>query len=361
MLSSLLTLLSLLPGGPSPAVLSARQQRAVAARMVLSDRATTSAADAKIFDVAVGEGPATPACEPAAPLSVIVAGGGIGGLCAALVLKNQGFDVRVFEKTTQYRPFGGPIQIASNALESLLRIDEGVYAQIMEKSTTIGDRKNGLKDGISNEWFATFDLLGPAQARNQDASVVIDRPELQDILLSKVSDCVTTGAEVVGYEVAPRGQGVTCLLSDGTRHDADLLVGAEGIRSKVRNVMLREDNKPPVWSGYTCFAAIAQCVPDDIAEVGYKVWLGSRKYFVSVDVGGGRIQWYAALHVPPGSPHACARMRILMCMACALHACAGTPSSTCRPARSPAPSRRARASSSTCAPSLAGGARRCTS
>ena len=47
----------------------------------------------------------------------------------------------------------------------------------------------------------------------------------------------------------------------------------------------------PVWSGYTCFAAIAQCVPDDIKEVGYKVFLGERKFFVCVDVGGGRLQW----------------------------------------------------------------------
>ena len=46
-----------------------------------------------------------------------------------------------------------------------------------------------------------------------------------------------------------------------------------------------------MWSGYTCFAAIAYTVPDDIADVGYKVYLGRRKYFVSVDVGGGRIQW----------------------------------------------------------------------
>ena len=55
----------------------------------------------------------------------------------------------------------------------------------------------------------------------------------------------------------------------------------------------------PVWSGYTCFAAIAQCVPDDIKEVGYKIYIGPRKYFVSVDVGGGRIQWYASPHNSP--------------------------------------------------------------
>lgn len=231
-------------------------------------------------------------------LKVIVAGGGIGGLCAALVLQKQGCDVQVFEKTRSYRPFGGPIQIASNALESLLRIDSEVYQQIMAKATMIGDRKNGLKDGVSNEWFATFDLYSPAKARNQDASVVIDRPILQDILLSRVGHRVHTGAEVVSYE--KDSDGVTGILSNGTRYEADLLVGADGLWSKVRAIL---DPNPadPVWSGYTCFAAIANCQPDDIDTVGYKVYLGSRKYFVSVDVGGGRVQWYAFLNIPPNS------------------------------------------------------------
>jgi len=232
------------------------------------------------------------------PLRVMIAGGGIGGLCAALVLRNEGFDVKVFEKAQEYKPFGGPIQIATNALESFRRIDGDVYARIMEGATKIGDRTNGLKDGISNEWFATFDLLTPAQARNQEASVVIDRPMLQDILLSKVGDCVEVGLEVVGYEQRD-DRSIVGLLADGTRYEADMLVGSDGIWSKVRGQLVGRD--PPVWSGYTCFAAIANVVPDDIATVGYKVFLGARKYFVSVDVGGGRIQWYAFLNIPPKS------------------------------------------------------------
>ena len=218
------------------------------------------------------------------PLRVVVAGGGIGGLCAALVLKKQGFDVQVFEKAKEYKPFGGPIQIATNALESFRRIDVNVHARIMESATMIGDRKNGLKDGLSNEWFATFDLLTPAQDRGQEASVVIDRPTLQDILLSEVGDCVYTGVEVTGYEKqAADISAVVATLANGTRVEADLLVGSDGIWSKVRG-QVRGKLEPPVWSGYTCFAAIANVVPDDIATVGYKVFLGSRKYFVSVDV-----------------------------------------------------------------------------
>ena len=234
----------------------------------------------------------------------MIAGGGIGGLCTALVLQNQGHDVHIYEKATSYRPFGGPIQIASNALESLKRIDQTVYNAILEQSTSIGTRKNGLKDGLSNEWFATFDLYAPARRRNQDSSVVIDRPILQEILLQGIGrGTVSNGCEVTGYtkhQYSAPGNSVTGLLSNGSSVQCDLLIGSDGINSKVREKLVPRLSDP-VWSGYTCFAAIANCVPDDIKDVGYKVFLGSRKYFVSVDVGGGRIQWYAFLNIPPQS------------------------------------------------------------
>ena len=80
----------------------------------------------------------------------------------------------------------------------------------------------------------------------------------------------------------------------------DAFACSDGIRSRVRDVF-DPSQREPVWSGYTCVAGMAYVVPPDIKDVGYKVWVGSRKYFVSVDVGGGRIQWYAFLNIPPGS------------------------------------------------------------
>jgi len=244
--------------------------------------------------LALSTGPLGPLPAP----KVCIAGGGIGGLFSALTLRSQGYEVAVFEKTSEYRPFGGPIQIASNGLEAVRRIDAGLQEEILAAATCIGDRVNGLKDGISNEWFATFDLQTPAEARSQRPSVVIDRPILQELLLKRVGSTVTKGCEVIGCE--RREDGITALLANGERYDADLLIGSDGLRSKMRTV-LNPDEGAPAWSGYTCFAAIAYTAPHDIAEVGYKVFLGRRKYFVSVDVGGGRIQWYAFLNIPPGS------------------------------------------------------------
>ena len=225
-----------------------------------------------------------------APPSVCIAGGGIGGLFTAVTLRKQGYDVQVFERTKEYRPFGGPIQIASNGLEAVKRIDPELHDEILDKANVIGDKVNGLKDGVSNKWFATFDLATPAAKRGQRPSVVIDRPVLQDILLQRVGDCVEKGKDVIGCEKHD-GDQITALLADGSKFTADFLVGSDGLGSKMRTV-INPDEGVPTWSGYTCFAAIAYCRPDDIETVGYKVFLGRRKYFVSVDVGGGRIQWY---------------------------------------------------------------------
>lgn len=244
--------------------------------------------------------PKQPAPIDPTKLRVMIAGGGIGGLCTALSLLRDGHEVHVFEKTKVFRPFGGPIQIATNALEAIKRIDPEVHQEILDSSTVIGDRINGLKDGISDEWFATFDLWTPAQKVEGEPSVVIDRPVLQDILLSKVADHVTTGVEVLGYDQKPGNAGIIGHLANGEEYHADLLVGSDGIHSKVAQQFL-PNRADPVWSGYTCFAGIANFVPEDIKDVGYKVFLGQRKYFVSVDVGQGRIQWYAFLNIPPRS------------------------------------------------------------
>ena len=81
------------------------------------------------------------------PLKVILSGGGVGGLLAAKYLKESGFDVTVFEKTDSFRRFGGPIQLASNALSTIKAIDPKLLEALMEKFTFTGVRTNGIMDG----------------------------------------------------------------------------------------------------------------------------------------------------------------------------------------------------------------------
>lgn len=82
------------------------------------------------------------------PLKVAIAGGGVGGLTAALCMLKKGFDVTVYEKTAAFARFGGPIQFASNALSVLKEIDDDLFDRVMEKFTFTGTRACGIKDGL---------------------------------------------------------------------------------------------------------------------------------------------------------------------------------------------------------------------
>ena len=86
--------------------------------------------------------------RPGRPLSIAIAGGGVGGLTIALCMLKKGFDVTVYEKTAAFTQFGGPIQFASNALSVLKEVDETLFRRIMERFTFTGTQACGIKDGL---------------------------------------------------------------------------------------------------------------------------------------------------------------------------------------------------------------------
>jgi zeaxanthin epoxidase len=147
---------------------------------------------------------------------------------------------------------------------------------------------------------------------------VIDRPDLQEILLDECKklkpDFIQNGNPVTGYQSLGKGKGVNVDLADGTTVDADILVGSDGIWSAVRATMYGEDIKGSskdlksrqgcTYSGYTVFAGETVIKTADYYETGYKVYIGPQRYFVTSDVGDGRIQWYAFFALPPGSKKA---------------------------------------------------------
>ena len=128
-------------------------------------------------------------------------------------------------------------------------------------------------------------------------------------------DFIQNGNPVVSYEDHGKGKGVTVNLEDGSTADADILVGSDGIWSAVRCQMYNEgsikntsaDKKKRQgcdYSGYTVFAGETVLKTEDYYDTGYKVYIGPKRYFVTSDVGQGRIQWYAFFALPPGTKKA---------------------------------------------------------
>ncbi|PSC71770.1 zeaxanthin epoxidase [Micractinium conductrix] len=258
------------------------------------------------------------------PLKVVIAGAGIGGLVLAVGLLKRGFDVTVLERDmTAIRGEGkyrGPIQIQSNALGALEALDARVAERVYEEGCITGDRVNGLCDGVTGDWYVKFDTFHPAADMGLPVTRVISRILLQEILADTCrelagDDVVTNSVQIVDYEQTVDGATgkkiVTAIASDGRRFSGDLLIGADGIWSKVRERMIGPTDAN--YSQYTCYTGISDFTPPDIDIVGYRVFLGNGRYFVSSDVGGGKMQWYGFHKEPAGGtdPEGMRKQRLL--------------------------------------------------
>ena len=286
--------------------------------------------------------------SPDRPLRVVIAGGGVAGLVSAAACHAKGMKVAIFEQASQYAPYGGPIQIQSNALRALERINPQVYREILEAGTVTADRVSGLKIGYKKgvfmgmgqqyekgDWLVRFDTLQPALQAGLPATVVVDRPVIQQILLNHgiPEGTVRIKSRIASYEELGPGQGVRITLEDGTVAYADVLIGADGIWSSVRRIMhdlntgadgfaasgaaggalnevearrmakdsvLMAGNANRRFSGFTCYAALTEHRASNIEEVSYQILLGKDKYFVSTDGGGERQQWFALIREDAG-------------------------------------------------------------
>lgn len=245
------------------------------------------------------------------PLKIGVAGSGVGGVMLGYALQTKGFDVTVFEKTGKFSRFGGPIQLASNALSCVNSLSPDLFQQIMGRFTFTGTRTCGIKDGIRNEWYSIFDAIkNLAEWNTLPYTGVIDRPDLQEILLSNMKEGTVRNSMKVQEYIEQEDGKVDLIFENGEKHTGfDVVVGADGIWSSVRSQMWGEGGARPgtcTYSGYTLFAAETIMPPESpffenegYFDAGYKVYIGPGKYFVTSDVGSGRIQWYAFLALPP--------------------------------------------------------------
>ena len=140
------------------------------------------------------------------PLKIAVGGAGIGGMFLGYALQRKGFDVTVFEKAKAFSRFGGPIQLASNALSCVNALSPDLFSQIMGRFTFTGTRKCGIKDGIRNEWYSVFDAIkNLAEWNTLPYTGVIDRPDLQDVLLRNMKPNTVRNSQMINKYVENQG------------------------------------------------------------------------------------------------------------------------------------------------------------
>ena len=216
---------------------------------------------------------------------VVIVGAGVGGLCAAIALRRSGLEVVVLEQATAMREVGAGILLWPNAMRVLQRLEVG--AAVEDAGTAAADAALRSSRGASLG-------AGPAEkdvARVDAPTVVVHRGLLQSILLAALDQHILRlGAKCVG--VSQDAEGVTVSLADGSTEHGDLVVGADGLNSQVRTVLVGDG--PPRYSGYTAWRGIVPLDRSlaDRLRTG-ESW-GRGCLFGVAMLGGSQAYWWAS-------------------------------------------------------------------
>lgn len=211
------------------------------------------------------------------PLSVLIVGGGIGGLTAALALSRAGCRVFVFERAKTYQPLGAGLQLSANALSVL----EGI-GLTMRGQNGIDVPSTDVRDGVSGK------LISRMITPDRNNTLVISRADLQATLLYAVMADenieLNMGAEVV--DILGGKSVVSLTLADGTIRSGDVLIGADGVWSQTRRFV---NSARPNYSERMAWRATVPLsqVPKGISRHTVTLWLAPRAHLVTYPIENG--------------------------------------------------------------------------
>ncbi|WP_040775140.1 FAD-dependent oxidoreductase [Nocardia pneumoniae] len=215
--------------------------------------------------------------------TALVIGGGIAGPVVATALRKAGIDACVYEAYPgPSYGIGSGLALAPNGVAALDIIGAGdpvreIALPVTGMTMAIGDKRLSLP---------TLSDLPPLQ--------LVDRSELHQALhRHAVAAGVPFEYNKRLVDVREDASGITAVFADGSTATADVLIGADGIRSTVRTLI--DPNAPgPDYTGLLGFGAIAECdadIPADTMTFAY----GKRAYYLYWSLGDGRVAWGANL------------------------------------------------------------------
>ncbi|MFJ6291722.1 3-hydroxybenzoate 6-monooxygenase [Streptomyces griseoviridis] len=223
---------------------------------------------------------------------VLIAGGGIGGLAAALSTARHGHRTVVLERNTSFSELGAGIQLAPNAFHALDLLGAGAAAR--RRAVHIDELR--FMDGTTGQQVASMPLTGRYRTRFGAPYAVVHRGDLHQTLLDAchAEPAITLAANchVTSYEQS--ADHVTAITDTGRPITGGVLIGADGIRSAVRAQLVGDG--PPRVSGHTIYRSVIPMdqVPHDLRWNTVTLWAGPRWHFVHYPIADGRFLNLAA-------------------------------------------------------------------
>ncbi|MBG6065501.1 FAD-dependent oxidoreductase [Micromonospora ureilytica] len=221
----------------------------------------------------------------------VVVGGGIGGLSAALALHRHGWRVTVLERAPELREVGAGLSLMANAVRALDALGLGPAL----RRGGHGEAPGGMRNR-HGRWLSRVDASEMIRQLGTTA-LGVHRATLHRTLREALpASSLHTNATVEHVESGPDHAEVRYQGPDGPHTlTADLVVGADGLRSRVR-AQLWPQHPGPVYAGSTTWRA-AIAFPDPIPAA---ITWGPGAEFGMVPIGDGQLYWYGAVNAPPG-------------------------------------------------------------
>jgi salicylate hydroxylase len=212
--------------------------------------------------------------------TIVIVGGGIGGLFAANALVAQGLRVSVYEQAPALGEVGAGVYITPNCVRQLQRVGLGPAVE-----------KWGAKVGNKSQYFhhdgTVIAGVQVTDTQGWNGTYGMHRADLVDMLAKALPPgVVNTGHRCTGFE--RRGEIARVTFDNGAVAEGDVVVGADGIHSVLRQYVHPESR--PVFSGTVTYRGVvpAELVPEWPAE-SWLMWLGQGKHFLVYPLRAGKL------------------------------------------------------------------------
>jgi len=224
---------------------------------------------------------------------ILIAGGGIGGLAAALGSARAGWEVRLFERAEAFSEVGAGVQLGPNVVRSLQAW--GLQAPL--QAVAAFPTRIAVRCALSGAQLAALPLGAEAVQRYGAAYATVHRADLHALLEGGVRQYpgvhLNLGEAIESYRESEGA--VTVRTHSGKLIEGDALVGADGVRSRLRAQLLGDG--PPRVTGHLAYRLVVPqaALPAGLRTAEVTAWMGPRLHVVQYPVRRGELQNVVAI------------------------------------------------------------------
>ena len=219
-------------------------------------------------------------------MRILIAGGGIGGLTAALALLQRGFDVEIYEQASELKEVGAGLQLSANGNRVLYALGLGDALRALSCEA----KAKEIRLWNTGDTWKLFDLGAVSVERYGFPYFTVYRPDLLTVLANAVRalkpDAIHLKARSTGFE--QDADGVTLLLEHG-RVRGEVLIGADGVHSNIRQGLFGADQ--PEFTGLMAWRGVIpmEKLPEHLRRPVGTNWVGPGGHIVHYPLRAGQL------------------------------------------------------------------------